>query len=563
MQRGTRNALAALTLAAIVAACGTSASPAPSGSGGAAPSSAASPDASASQGTGQVASLRMAAVGDESTLNPYTYVTGFPGWNLLMFQYDSIMTLDAQGVPQPWLASSVDVSDDGLTYTVELKPDIAFNDGTPLTSADVAFTADYFKANTQSRFTRAMSRVTSVDTPSPTTAVFNLEGPNPSFALRTLADVPIIPKHIWESVTNPAENVFADVTNVGSGPYKLVEYNPEQFYRFEANADYFAGAPAVAELVVVQFADDAGAVAALRSGEVDMIVRPIAPEQVAILSAEAGVKINQGPQYTTQMINYDTTKAPFDRVEVRQAINLAVDRQDLVDTVYLGGATVGNAGWIHPSSPASNSAVTTTHDPAAAAALLDGIGATDSDGDGIRELDGTPLSFEMLAPSNDSLRLRVGELVREMLLEVGIDAKVTSVEQATWEAQVWPEFDVSKGRDYAMAVWGWSAPVQADSGQIASLIHSDPALGSLNLTGFSDPAADALAEELGVTGEGARRTEILNELQALIAEQLPFVLLLYPDGAYAYRSEVYDGWQFITGQGIVDKTSLLPAEARP
>jgi len=548
-------------LAAIVitvAACSPAASTAPSE-----PAASTSPTAAPSEAPTQVAQVRMGIVGDESTLNPYTYVTGFPGWNLLMLQYDSLMAIDEQGQPQPWLATAVDVSADGATYTLTLADDVTFNDGTPLTSADVAFTVTYFQANTQSRFTRALRGVESVETPSATTVVLKLAGPNPSFPLRTLADVPILPKHIWEAVTNPAEHTFDSVTNVGSGPYKLVEYNSDQFYRFEANADYFRGEPAVKELVVAKFADDAGAVAAIRASEIDMIVRPVAPEQIDILGAEAGITINKGPQFTTTMLNYDTTKFPFDRVEVRQAVSLAVDRQDLADTVYLGGATPGSSGWIHPNSPFFNSAVVTKTDVDAAKALLDGINATDTDGDGIRELDGQPLSMEMLTPSNDSLRLRVAELVREMLLQIGIDAKVASVEQATWEAKIWPDFDVSKGRDYQLGVWGWSAPVQADTGQIAQLVHSDPAVGSINLTGFSDPETDRLAEELGITGDPARRQEIINRLQEIIATELPFVMLLYPDGAYAYRPDVYDGWIFITGRGIMDKISLLPPEARP
>ena len=548
-------------LAAIVitvAACSPAASTAPSE-----PAASTSPTAAPSEAPTQVAQVRMGIVGDESTLNPYTYVTGFPGWNLLMLQYDSLMAIDEQGQPQPWLATAVDVSADGATYTLTLADGVTFNDGTPLTSADVAFTVTYFQANTQSRFTRALRGVESVETPSATTVVLKLAGPNPSFPLRTLADVPILPKHVWEAVTNPAEHTFDSVTNVGSGPYKLVEYNSDQFYRFEANADYFRGEPAVKELVVAKFADDAGAVAAIRASEIDMIVRPVAPEQIDILGAEAGITINKGPQFTTTMLNYDTTKFPFDRVEVRQAVSLAVDRQDLADTVYLGGATPGSSGWIHPNSPFFNSAVVTKTDVDAAKALLDGINATDTDGDGIRELDGQPLSMEMLTPSNDSLRLRVAELVREMLLQIGIDAKVASVEQATWEAKIWPDFDVSKGRDYQLGVWGWSAPVQADTGQIAQLVHSDPAVGSINLTGFSDPETDQLAEELGITGDPARRQEIINRLQEIIATELPFVMLLYPDGAYAYRPDVYDGWIFITGRGIMDKISLLPPEARP
>ncbi len=555
---GRTGALLGATLLIAVAACSPAASTAPSE-----PAASTSPTAAPSEAPTQVARLRLGIVGDESTLNPYTYVTGFPGWNLLMLQYDSLMAIDEQGQPQPWLATAIDVSADGATYTLTLADGVTFNDGTPLTSADVAFTVTYFQANTQSRFTRALRGVESVETPSATTVVLKLAGPNPSFPLRTLADVPILPKHVWEAVTNPAEHTFDSVTNVGSGPYKLVEYNSDQFYRFEANADYFRGEPAVKELVVAKFADDAGAVAALRAAEIDMIVRPVAPEQIEILGAEAGITINKGPQFTTTMLNYDTTKFPFDRVEVRQAVSLAVDRQDLADTIYLGGATPGSAGWIHPNSPFFNSAVVTKTDVDAANALLDGINATDTNGDGIRELDGQPLSMEMLTPSNDSLRLRVAELVREMLLQIGIDAKVASVEQATWEAKVWPDFDVSKGRDYQLAVWGWSAPVQADTGQIAQLVHSDPAVGSINLTGFNDAETNQLAEELGVTGDPTRRQAIINRLQEIIADELPFVMLLYPDGAYAYRPDVYDGWIFITGRGIMDKISLLPPEARP
>src|SRR5262249_1053432 len=143
--------------------------------------------------------------------------------------------------------------------------------------------------------------------------------PAPSFQLSTLADVPILPQHIWAEITDPAEHAFENVSNVGTGPYKLVEYTPEQFYRFEANPDYFPGAPNVGELVLVEFADGAGSLAALRSGEVDMLSRPVAPEQIELLAAQPDLKVQQGPLYTTQMLTYDTQKAPFDRLEVRQA----------------------------------------------------------------------------------------------------------------------------------------------------------------------------------------------------------------------------------------------------
>lgn len=519
--------------------------------------------APAAESAGAVARLRLALVGDESTLTPYTYVTGYPGWNLLTLQYDTLYQLDLNGVPQPWLATSATVSADGLTVTLELRDDVTWHDGQPLTAADVKFTFDYFQANQQGRFTRDLRPVAATAVDGEGNIVVTLKAPAPSLQLGTLADVPILPKHIWEGIANPAEHTFAAVTNIGSGPYKLVEYQPEQFYRFAANADYFAGAPAVNELVAIKFADDAGALAALRGGEVDMIVRPVAPEQIDLLAAMPGMKVAQGPLFTTQMITYDMTKPPFNRLEVRQAMALAIDRQDIIDTVYLGAGTLGNAGWIHPKSPVYNPEVVTETNAERAVQLLDEAGITDSDGDGIRELDGAPLSFEFLVNGSDSLRLRIAELVSQMLQEIGLAATVAAVEQTTWEEAVWPGFDVANGRNYAMAMWGWSAPIQADAVRIASLVHSDPTIGTSNLSGYQSAQADELAAAITTEVDPVRSAELIKELQAIIAADLPFILLLYPDGAYAYNANVYDGWAFMTGQGVFHKLSLLPASARP
>lgn len=507
--------------------------------------------------------VRAAIVGDEGTLNPYTYVTGFPGWNLLTMQYDTIMQLDADGVPQPWLAESVEVSDDGLQYQITLHPDVQWNDGESLTAEDVAFTVEYFLENPHSRFTRDLTGVTGAEVTGDLTVNINLESPSPSFPLSALADVPIIPQHVWSTVTNPEEFQFEEVTNVASGPLKLVEYRPDQSYRFEANSNYFRGEPAVSEVILVQFADDTGALAAIRAGEVDVVFRPVSPEQIELLDAQDPIEIDQGPEFGSQILLYDATKPPFDDPVVRQAMSLAIDRQDLVDTVFLGAATVGSVGWIHPVQAAFNPQVETVTDVDAANTLLDEAGYADTDGDGIREFDGQPMSFEILAPSDNSLRIRSSELISEMLTDIGIQTEVATVERTTLVEAVWPGFDVSQGRNYEMSIFGWSSPVLADVSRISSLVHSDPAIGAINVTGFSDPEMDEMAAQLTVETDEQARAQLLLDMQTLFAERLPFIPLLYPDGAYAFDSSVYDEWVFVAGQGIVSKLSLLPAAARP
>jgi peptide/nickel transport system substrate-binding protein len=507
--------------------------------------------------------VRAAITGDEDTLNPYTYVSGFPGWNLLMMQYDSLMQLDAAGEPQPWLAESVSVNADLTEYTVSIVEGAKWHDGTDLTMDDVEFTFNYFIESATGRFSRDLRGVDSVTVNGSGELVFALGAPNPAFDLVALADIPILPKHIWEGITSPGEQTFDISTNVGSGPYKMTAYEQDQFYRFEANPEYFRGVPSVDELVVVIFADDAGALAAIRSGEVDVGFDRVSPEQIALLDAQDPLDVAQGPEFTTQMINIDVSKPPFDDLVVRQAVQMAIDRQDIVDTIYLGAATAGSPGWVHPGKTVYNPAATAEFDPAGANAMLEAAGYTDSDGDGIREFDGQPMSFEYITNSSDSLRLRIAELTAEMLSDIGIQATLVSVETATWEEAVWPGFDINNGRNYEMATWGWSAPIQANTIRIAELVNSDPGTGFLNLTGFANEEIDTLSAALQVEADPAAAAAMIGQLQVLIAEQVPFIMLAYPDGAYVYNSEVYSDWEFVAGQGIVSKLSLLPASARP
>jgi peptide/nickel transport system substrate-binding protein len=224
----------------------------------------------------------MGIVGDESTINPYSYVTGNPGWNMLLLQYDTLYQLDGNGVPQPWLATGSTVSEDGLTVTLDLRDDVTWHDGQAFTAEDVKFTVDYFKEFTQGRFTRDLRPIEAAEVTGDYQVTLTLTAPAPSLEIGTLADVPVLPQHVWSEIENPGESDLGIEVNVGTGPYKLTEYQPDQFYVFTANADYWAGAPLVNELVFVRYADTTGSIAALQSAEVDMLVSSVPPEQATL-----------------------------------------------------------------------------------------------------------------------------------------------------------------------------------------------------------------------------------------------------------------------------------------
>lgn len=504
------------------------------------------------------ASLRIGILRDESTLQPYTYVTGYPGWNLLSLLYDALYVMDPDNTPKPWLATEDQVSADGKTHTIKLREGVKWQDGQPLTSADVKFSYEFYQKNTHSRWTPAVRGITSMETPDDTTIVITLENPSSGFAPTLLADVPIIPQHIWKDVTDP--KTFAG--SLGSGLYQIADYKPDQSYTLKANPDHFSGKPAVDELIIPIIKDPSTLFSALRAGEIDATTRGLAPELVKDFESDPAFKVQRGPGYASTMFQFNTERAPWDKKEVRQAVSLGINRQQLVDTVLLGFGTAANAGWYHPASTLAEGAPQAEYDMAKAKSILDGLGYKDSDGDGVREADGKPMEGVLIVPSNNPIRVRTAELIAAGLKDLGINLKVTAMEQETYTNKIWPDFDVSKGRDFDVAVWGWSAPVQINAVRIGDLLSSDPKNGSINVGGYKNPQVDELVSQLLVTSEPAKQTELMTQLNGIIADELPFAMLFFEDGVYAFRPNAYDGWVYQKGQGIFQKLSFQP-NAKP
>jgi peptide/nickel transport system substrate-binding protein len=498
--------------------------------------------------------LRIGILGDESTLQPYTYVTGYPGWPLLMLVYDTLFLTDDANVPLPWLATADRISADGRTHTLTLRADVTWHDGRPLTSADVAFTVRFYQTHHYPRWTRAVRDIVGVETPDSTTAVLTIAAPDAGFTLRMLADVPMLPAHVWRTVGDPKS--FADHT--GSGPYRLVEYVPDRFYRFAANPTYFAGRPAVDTLIVPIMKTPAATVAALLAGELQATAQEIAPELVVQFERRPGMKVARGAGFGTTLLQFNAGRAPWDDARLRQVIASAIDTAALCDVILLGSCVPGRGGWRHPASPWPLAAVTARVTPATARAQLDALGYRDRDGDGRREANGTPLAPELLVQANRPDRLRAAELVKARLREIGIDVTVRALEPGSLDARVWPDFDVSRGRDFDWTLWGWSAPMQVDPFRVAGLLHSDPALGPNNIGGYRSGEADALAARLQDSADPAGVRQVLEALEHLIARERPFEVLWYADLAYAYDATAYDGWTFQQGQGILHKRSFLP-----
>lgn len=508
---------------------------------------------------GQTSSLRMAITRDEGSLNPYTYQTGYPGWNLMTLVYEPLFNSDVNNIPQPWMVRRYTVSPDGRTWTFTLHPNIRWHDGRSLTADDVRFTYEYVRRNTHSRWTPQVRSIESIEVSGPSTLTIRLTAASSGFGAQPLADLPILPRHIWENVAEPRR--FNDV--IGSGPYRMAEMRDGQFYRLVANDAYFAGRPKVRELVLPIVRDATVTFTALKAGEIDTTVRPVSPELVAEFEKAGGLKLARGSGYASTILQFNLEHPQLKDVRLRQAIANAINTRLMVRLLLLGYGVVGSPGYIHPDSPFYNPGVTFEANKSKAVQLLNEAGYIDRDRDGIRDApDGTSLRFTLLTLAGNPIRVRGADLIRTWLRDVGIDTRVVAQEDASIISQVWPDFDVCKGRRFDMAVFGWSAPVMNRTTNLRDLFHSDCRLGTINIGGYKNPALDQLGMELAVAVDPAKQKTLLFEMQKIIAADLPVHVLFYQDGVYAYRTDKHGAWVYQKGQGIVNKLSFVDPPRR-
>jgi peptide/nickel transport system substrate-binding protein len=526
---------AAVALALTLSACG--------GGGGNPPESDATQDTADS--------VTIAIASDEGTLTPFTNQTGYPGNNLVKLIFDTLAVV--QGDDIVGLLAEEIQTEDNQTFTLPLRDGLAWHDGEELTADDVVFSVEFYRDHSEGDSAVDVSMVEDVSAEG-NTVTMTLDAPDPEFPRMVLADMAILPEHLWADVTKVSD--AGTELAVGSGPYVLESYDNARGYTLTANPEYALGEINVDTIEVAIIPEESTTFAALRTGEIDMSTRIVPPQQLDQLKSQPNIGIVEGTEYASTLMLFNNDRPPFDDPAVRTAIAQAIDTQDLVDTALLESGTVGSPGFIHPESPMAAGDTGSPYDVDAANAALDELGA-EPGSDGIRVLDGEPMSYELLVYSTSTDRLRSAELIREMLAEVGVEVKVVSMESDSLDAKVWPGFDVAQGRNYDMSMWGWSAPVMLSSGLIAQLLYSDPAEGPLNVVGYSDPATDATLDALLSEATLDGRIAAAADLQDQIAEQMPWVTLYYRDGAYAYRSDTYGGWTWQDGKSALHGFSFV------
>jgi peptide/nickel transport system substrate-binding protein len=452
---------------------------------------------------------------------------------------------------EPSLAESWTAASDGRTFTLALRRDVAFSDGTPFTSADVVFTFDaLYDEKTASPLASSLlfgGKPIAVRAEGPHNVVITFPEPHGP-GLRSLNSVPILPAHRlqaaltagtlreqWSVTTNPGDLV-------GLGAFVLKSHVPGERLEFARNphglaARTGAGVPRVAALTLRIIPAQNAELLALEAGEVDLLHAEVRADDLAAVRKmaqagrlrlfELGVGVDADSLWFNLAPARASMKRPWHDARFRRAISHAVDRRAFVDTVYLGAGvplfgpvTPGNRLWYVKDLP------TDAHDLGRARNLLAEIGLTDRDGDGTLEnRDGSPLRIELLTQKGHGARERAAAVLAADLKAVGIPVDVVTLEAGALGARL------TKG-EYDATYFGPSTSDTDPSSNLDYWLSS----GNFHLwhPRQKSPATpwekqvDAWMREITSTSDAAARQARFADVQRLFAAEIPAIYFAAP-----------------------------------
>ncbi len=437
--------------------------------------------------------------------------------------YDGLLDYDNDLNAVPALAESFEVSEDGKTVTFNLRKGVTWHDGEPFTSADVQFSVMEVLKKVHPRGPNSFKEVTEIATPDEHTAIFKLANPAP-YMTRALSgyESPMVPKHLLEG----QDLQSADLANnpVGTGAFKFVEWKKGQYIRLDKNENYWQEGLPLLDKAVARFIPDASTrTAAMENGEVHYgaygaipnvdVVRLREMDQIGV-TTDGYAMINP-----MALIEFDVTEPPFDQAAIRQAISLALDRQFLIDNIWFG------YGKPATSALSSNFAATGLYaegmpnypanaDVEAAKALLDEAGI-EADGDGVRAK-----AVLDLIPYGEDWR-RAGEYMKQALGEIGIELELRYEDVPTWLKRIYADYDFAMNVNYFYQLPDPVLGVHRHYGtdQIRQGTHF------VNSSRYSNPELDALLAAGTVEADADKRAGIYQDIQEILAEDLPVVNL--------------------------------------
>lgn len=438
----------------------------------------------------------------------------------------------------PWLATAYEwVDTQTLVFTI--REGVTWSDGTPFTAEDVAFTFTMLKATPALDINGATQGLDTV----------TAEGSNVTFAFagpaiplwQRVATAVIVPMHIWEAQTDPTQ--FINENPVGTGPYTLGSFNSEEIV-WTLNPTYWQPGIKVQEIAYSKPAEGQADMLRLANGEYDWNAKFIPNIEE--------VYVAQDPEHNKYwfaqggLINlyFNLTKEPFNDVNFRKAVSIAVDRDTIVQNAQLGYVTAasqsglklpGQAGWLNPDLPNEGYL---GFDTEAGKQVLTDAGYT-YDGDTLLTPAGNPVEFTFKVEAGFTDWIQAADIVRQNLEALGMTVNVETPDPTLLET------DKKTGNyDLAFGVFGGSCNMFQNFNDPFGTATSAP-IGEeavANWVRWEDPATDELLNQFLTAETEESQKEIVNQLQQIVYDQLPAIALWYGAIWFEYRTENAVGW---------------------
>lgn len=442
---------------------------------------------------------------DVDTLHPTDFSTTVE-LGVLNQIYDTLLYYSPDGTkdPEPRIAESYEISDDGLDYTFHLRDDVTFHDGTPVTADDVVFSIELYKASEYQG--SQISMLSSVEATDEHTVVCHLDAPYSPF-LQGICSPMIASKAYYES----SEDDFVN-NPIGTGPYKFVSRAKGSNIKLEANEDYYRGAPEIKEVTFEVIPDSSTKAIALQTGEVNFAEIDSATKPQ--LEANPAITIAEVPTSAFSYIAMNTEKEPFNDVKVRQAINYAIDRDNLVAVCYDGEAEVNSNICAKERFGYSDDQFQYTYDPEKAKELLAEAGIE------------TPYDLgEILVAEKYS---NLATVIQNDLKAVGLDVTISVKEFNSY---------ISDLQNGSYGITALNMTLEGDTQTLEMAFTSDY-IGIANNARYSDEEMDKLFEQARTETDNDKRAELFNEIFTKAQDEAIYAVMCNPMTLYAYNSDL-------------------------
>ncbi len=418
----------------------------------------------------------------------------------------------------PRLAESYDFSEDRLTLTFHLRDGVLWSDGVPVTAEDVRWT---WQAQTDPDvgwdYSESKAYIKDVEVVDNLTVRFHFTEPYAT-QLQDANSGVVLPKHAWSRLPFKEWRGNGDwfVENlVVNGPFTLESWQPQQRYVLKRNERHFEeGFPKTDRIVFDVIPDTSARLGLLRSGKAHLI-EYVDPIDAAMIEADPNLYLMSHISRSFFFIQWNVTRPLFATKEVRQALSMAIDRQEIVDTLHFGYSSVSHSPfpsniWVH-----NKNIEPWPYDRQRALELLASQGWTDTDGDGILDRDGKPFSFELTTNSESQVRVDLLVLVQEQLKEIGIDVRTRTME---FNALLVP----LNQHDFDAVFQALAIDTNLNT---SYFFHSQSIDNGFNWGSYSNPELDRLIDETVNQIDQLAVKPLYDQLQVMLHEEVPMTFI--------------------------------------